>query len=217
MKDHYLLISFIIILLVFGLLLARKVLQEQAPEGPIVIEPSPDVSVSQREVLLYFGDPGGVYLVAEGRNIADCEIEEECLRSTVQALIDGPSGNLVPVLPRQTLLRQISVESDLVLVDFSKDLVNSHPGGSLSELLTVYSLVDSLAVNFPYVRQLRILVDGKPLETIKGHVDLRSPVGADFRYTRSSEPLNSLPLQLFEENAERAPTAEPTSENQPPR
>jgi Sporulation and spore germination len=217
MKDRYLLISFIIILLVFGLLLVRKYLPNPAPEGPIVIEPSPVVPASQREILLYFAVPGGAYLEAEGRDIADCVVEQECLRSTVQALIDGPTGNLVPVLPRQTLLRQISVEGDLVVVDFSKDFVNSHPGGSLPELLTVYSLVDSLAVNFPYVRQLRILVDGKPLETIKGHVDLRSPVSADFRYTRSSEPLDSLPLKLFEENAERTPVAEPPGENHPPR
>ena len=69
-------------------------------------------------------------------------------------------------------------------LDFSKGLLADHPGGSMPELLTVYGLADTLAENFPYVRQVRILVDGKPVPSIKGHVDLRRPVQADFNYTR---------------------------------
>jgi len=213
MKERWLLVLFVVILLLFLLLAARKYLVSQTPEGPIVIKPQPVASVVQREVLLYFAVPEAVFLEAEGREIADCQVEEDCLRSTVQALIDGPQGNLVPVLPPQTILRHLTVEGDLVIVDFSKDFVNSHPGGSLSELLTVYSLVDSLAVNYPYVRQLRILVDGEPLQTIKGHVDLRSPVSADFSFTRSAEPTGTIPLELIEANPGAEPSAAESAES----
>lgn len=212
MKDRWLLALFVVILLLFALLATRKYLADQTPEGPIVIEPQPVASVAQREVLLYFAVPDAAVLEAEGREIADCRVEQDCLRGTVQALIDGPQGNLAPVLPAQTILRQVTVEGDLVIVDFSRDFVNSHPGGSLSELLTVYSLVDSLAVNYPYVRQLRILVDGEPLQTIKGHVDLRSPVSADFSFTRSTEPTGAFPLDLIEAGPDGDPSATETAE-----
>ena len=212
MKDRWLLVLFVVILLLFALLATRKYLVNRAPEGPIVIEPQPVASVAQREVLLYFAVPDAAVLEAEGRDIADCRVEQDCLRSTVQALIDGPQGNLAPVLSPQTILRQVTVEGDLVIVDFSRDFVNSHPGGSLSELLTVYSLVDSLAVNYPYVRQLRILVDGEPLQTIKGHVDLRSPVSADFSFTRSTKPTGTFSLDLIEAGPDVDPSATETAE-----
>lgn len=207
MRDRLLLIAFTVILLVFGLLLGRKLFLGQAPESPPVTE-QPASPTSLREVLLYFAVPDVPYLEAEGRDIEACQVEQECLRQTVQALIDGPTGKLAPVLPRQTVLRQVTVDGDLVVIDFSRDFVTGHTGGSLSELLTVYSLIDSLAVNFPYVRQLRIQVEGESLETIKGHVDLRSPISADFSYTRTVEPLDSLPLPLLEEGPEQRSAAE---------
>jgi spore germination protein GerM len=207
-KDRLLLITFMIILLIFGGLVARKFILTHTPEAPVVNDPQSQTPVMQREVLLYFAVPDAPYLEAENREIEDCQAEEECLRNTVQALIDGPVGALVPVLPARTVLRQLTVEGDLIVVDFSKDFVNGHPGGSLTELLTVYSLVDSLAVNFPYVRQMRILVEGVPLDTIKGHVDLRSPVGTDFRYTRKAEPSGDFPHHFIEENSETSPSEE---------
>ena len=56
----------------------------------------------------------------------------------------------------------------------------------MSELLSVYSVVDTLAVNFPYLRQVRFLVEGQPVATLKGHVDLRQPLAPDFNLTRSA-------------------------------
>jgi hypothetical protein len=56
-------------------------------------------------------------------------------------------------------------------------------------LLTVYGVANTLAVNFPHLRQVRFLVAGQDVETLRGHVDLRAPVPADFRYGRP--PLRS--------------------------
>jgi hypothetical protein len=67
-----------------------------------------------------------------------------------------------------------------VNVDFSQELISAHPGGTQSELLTIYGLADTLAVNFPHLRQMRVLVDGVPVATLKGHVDLRQPISPDF-------------------------------------
>ena len=61
-------------------------------------------------------------------------------------------------------------------VDLSRDVVTAHPGGSLDELLTVYSIVNALTMNLPAVTSVQVLVDGKEVDTLVGHVDLRRPL-----------------------------------------
>jgi spore germination protein GerM len=167
--------AFLLVLLVFGGLLLRHFLVVPAPPPPVA-----EVQRQLRTVTLYFAAADGSGLVAEGREIGDCLVENDCLRGTVQALLDGPVGSLTPVLPPHAVLRGVNVTGSEVQVDFDRALVDSHPGGSWGELLTVYALANTVAVNFPHLRQLRILVEGAAVETLKGHVDLRQPLAPDF-------------------------------------
>jgi hypothetical protein len=85
------------------------------------------------------------------------------------------------------------VEGSLVSLDFDAGFISGHPGGTQSELLTVYALANTLATNFPHLRQVRILVAGVPIETIKGHVDLRQPVTPDYSLVKeASAPAGDL-------------------------
>ena len=172
--------AFVALMLVFGLLLLRMFLNTtpSTPQSPVVEQPPRQL----REVTLYFASNDGTRLVAEGREIVDCLDENDCLKATVQALINGPVTDLAPVLPPQTVLHSLSASESTLNVDFGNGLIAGHPGGTQSELLTVYALVDTLVVNFPHLRQVRFLVDGQSIETIKGHVDLRQPVAADFTW-----------------------------------
>ena len=54
-----------------------------------------------------------------------------------------------------------------------------HPGGSLDELFTVYTIVNALTVNLPAITRVQILVDGKEVDTLAGHVDLRHPLAEE--------------------------------------
>ena len=40
------------------------------------------------------------------------------------------------------------------------------------ELLAVYALVNTLTQNFPEIRQVRLLMDGRETQTLAGHIDL---------------------------------------------
>ena len=182
-RGRLVLLAFLFILLTLGLLIARRFL----PSPPSAPATAPAEPKELREVVLYFGSPEGSFLVPEARQVADCLTEADCLRAIVQALLDGPVTDLVAVLPSHAQIRDVRAEGGVVTVDFSRELVNGHPGGSVSELLTVYSLADTLAENFPHLRQVRIVVEGAPVETLKGHVDLREPVKADFSFTRPPE------------------------------
>jgi len=66
-------------------------------------------------------------------------------------------------------------------------LRRQHPGGSASELLTVYALANTIAANFPDYNQVRIWIEGQAQETLKGHLDLTRPIAADFGYCRGTD------------------------------
>jgi spore germination protein GerM len=180
-KGPLLLTASIVVLLVFGALLGRSFLlpASKTLPPPAVEEPRP-----AREVLLYFSAPDGSHLITETREIDFCPNEDDCLQATVQALISGPIGPLLPILPRQTVVRGVRVEQATATVDLSRALIGNHPGGSLSELFTVYGLANTLVVNFPHIRQVKLLVEGQALDTLKGHVGLREPLPADFSLAR---------------------------------
>ncbi|MDT8418792.1 MAG: GerMN domain-containing protein [Desulfuromonadales bacterium] len=169
----------VVVLLVIWRQPAKQV-KEPAPE-PIKVELLP------REALLYFADPAGRYLVSEIQQIGGCDEDRDCVGNLIASLISGPQGELLPILPPQAEVLNVELRDDLVIVDFNGAFVHAHPGGSLSELLTVYGLVNSLAVNFPYLKQMQILVEGQPVGTLKGHLSLDRPVMADFSYSRQPQ------------------------------
>ena len=61
-------------------------------------------------------------------------------------------------------------------VDLSPEASANHSGGSLAELFTVYAIVNAVTVSLPSVSSVQILIDGREVETLAGHVDLRHPL-----------------------------------------
>ena len=53
------------------------------------------------------------------------------------------------------------------------------PGGSTGEILTIYSIVDTLTLNFPEIKDVQILVEGRKKDTIAGHIDITTPLAPD--------------------------------------
>ena len=166
-----------LVVLVFSVGLVVGYLKPRQDASPVTTDTSTQLS---REVVLYFASSDGQKLVAETRAINECQLDEDCLRDTILALISGPESGLVPILPASVVLRGVTVVDSLVNVDFSQELIAAHPAGTQSELLTVFGLADTLTVNFPHLRQVQVLVEGVPVSTLKGHVDLRQPINPDF-------------------------------------
>ncbi len=177
MNKYFLLAG--IFVLVLGAVLwtiwpSSQTLTEPAAGQNPILEP--------RDIVLYFVDSSGFSLVSEEQQIAGCNDERQCIAQTIEALSSG-SQQLQPVLPERTRILGVEIEGDLATINFSRDIVDRHPGGSLSELLTVYGLTNTLAVNFPALRRLQILVEGKIEPTLRGHVDISRPIKAEFRYS----------------------------------
>jgi spore germination protein GerM len=135
------------------------------------------VLVEKKEVLLYFSDSEGEYLIAEKRQILKKNVVKEEAKETIIELIKGPKEKLIPTLPPRTKLLTLQInDAGVAKVNFSSALSKDHPGGSSAEMMTVYSIVNSLALNFPQIKRVQILIDGKSIETITGHLSLRQPI-----------------------------------------
>ena len=105
-------------------------------------------------------------------------------KQIIAGLIEGSHSGLGQVLPSETKLREIYlVESGLMIVDLTREASALHPGGVTGEVSSIYSVVNSLTLNLPAVRQVKILVEGVETETLAGHVDLRRPLVQDLSMT----------------------------------
>lgn len=130
----------------------------------------------RQEVTLFFSDANERFLVPEKRFIPKEKEPQEQAREIVRALLAGSKTGLVHTLPEKAELNGVRREGqDLLLVDFSENLVALHPGGSTAEMATVYSLTNTLIINMPAIKKVKILINGKERETLKGHIGLKDP------------------------------------------
>jgi spore germination protein GerM len=129
------------------------------------------------KVHLYYVSDDGTRLVAVEREIPYGDTPVEQARQIVEAQIAPPAAPVVSAIPPGTRLRALFVtDRGEAYVDLTHDVVTAHTGGSLDELLTVYTLVDALTTNLPGVASVQILIDGREVDTLAGHVDLRRPL-----------------------------------------
>ncbi len=176
--SRRLLLGILLLTAILGGLFVRKYLGRQ-PLPPKVAAPvAPGEGV--RTVTLFFASPDGAGLVREAREIDPCTDLAECAEDVIGELINGPLGDLTPTLPETAMYRGVNVAGDLMTLDFGKELQDGVAAGSSAEMAAVYSVVNTIALNFPQVKRVSFLVEGKPVETLKGHLDLREPLLPDF-------------------------------------
>jgi spore germination protein GerM len=126
---------------------------------------------------LFYVNEDGTRLTSVERDVAYSEGAAEQAREIIAAQLGPVAEPLVSAIPAGTTLRAVFVtEKGQAFVDLSREVVTAHPGGTLSELLTVYTVVNALTTNLPAVTSVQVLVDGKEVETLAGHIDLRRPL-----------------------------------------
>lgn len=128
------------------------------------------------ELTLYFTDANERFLVPEKRFIAKEEEQAELAEALVKSLIEGSKTGLCSTFPPKAELRKVWIETDqTACVSFGKNLARLHPGSGTSEMATIYSLTNTLLANLPDVKRVRILIDDKEAESIRGHISLKNP------------------------------------------
>jgi spore germination protein GerM len=130
----------------------------------------------RKEVVLYFSDANERFLVAEKRLIPKGKNTAAQAEEIVKALIEGPKLGQIRTIPAGAKLQGVRIADGTATLNFDNPFIEQHPGGTASEVATVYSLANTLTQNLTEIKKVRFQVGGKDVTTIKGHVDLREPI-----------------------------------------
>jgi hypothetical protein len=144
-------------------------------------------SAAERRIAatLYYISEDGMALVGVKRDVAFAEAAADQARRIVEAQLGAAAPPLASAVPTGTTLRALYLnEKGDAFVDLSGEVRTNHAGGALYELFTIYAIVDALTVNLPAVARVQILIDGKEMDTLAGHVDLRHPLQKNLKWVK---------------------------------
>ncbi len=177
---HLLVIAVLAAAVIAGVMvmLTRRPSPPVSETQPPAREVSP-VPEGSRTVTLFFAAADEPVIYGESREVGVGRRLDEQVRQVIDALLAGPERESgVNAIPRGTQLLAVLLDdkSGTVYLDFSSDLVASHPGGSAAEYCTVAAIVKTIAENFPEIQAVQILVDGSQVDTIAGHIRADQPL-----------------------------------------
>ena len=162
-----------------------RLARQTAPAGLATGSPT---SGAERQIsaTLYYVSHDGLSLDTVKRDVRFGEAVADQARHIVEAQLAESAAPLLSAIPAGTALRAVFVnERGDAFVDLSADVTSKHTGGSLDELFTVYTIVNALTENLPAVKRVQILVDGKEVDTLAGHVDLRHPLQKSLKWVKT--------------------------------
>ena len=161
-------------------LVTPRVTTESPAEAPAATGDVPHITAT-----LFYADAEGQALVPIQREVPLAEDPVAQGRQILAAQLAPAPEPYVSVIPEGTLVRAFYVtERGDAFVDLSPEASSRHPGGSSTELLTVYAIVNAVTANLPTIQRVQILVDGREADTLAGHVDLRRPLQQDLSFVR---------------------------------
>lgn len=168
----------VLCIVVFGviyLLIRYDFLKTTKDKSPPLVTPQQNLILK-----LYYADPYSEKLAAEPRPVQVKKNTQQTMKAAIQEFIKGPKGDLVNTIPSGTVLKDIRIDPEgTVWVNFSSHLSRSHPGGSSAEIMTVYSIVNTILLNFDEVSKVMILIEGRRVDTLAGHIDCSEPFVVD--------------------------------------
>lgn len=149
-----------------------------APDAPVAPVTPVATAVPRIKATLYFASEDGLRLVPVENEVALGEGVVAQARSIIEAqLAAAAPAPLASTIPKGATLRGIFVsQRNEAFVDLDPSIRTSHPGGTLQELMTVYTIVNALLTNLPNLQDVQILIGGQEVDTLAGHVDLRRPL-----------------------------------------
>ena len=148
------------------------------PATATAAAPAPALAEARKiKARLFYVSMDGTKLTGVDREVAYGEGFSAQAQEIIAEQLTPPPAPYVSAIPPGTKLRAIYVSGKgEAFVDLSKDVAAAHTGGTADELLTIYTIVNALTANLPAITSVQLLVDGKEVDTLAGHIDLRQPL-----------------------------------------
>ena len=168
--------------------IAPKLPVRSAPAAASPAANAPSAPERKINATLYYVSEDGLSLPGVQREVAFADNIADQARRIVEAQLGDAPAPYASAIPPGTPLRALFIgERGEAFVDLGGEVRTKHPGGSLEEIFTAYAIVNALTVNLPAITRVQILIDGKEVDTLAGHVDLRHPLQKNLKWTAASD------------------------------
>lgn len=138
-------------------------------------KPATKAQAEQQSFVVYrAAADGSETLLPEKFSVADNG--KSPMENALQYLVATKPGDAKysDVVPIGTKVLGLKVENGTAFADFSKEIVKKGQG-SYEEMMLCYAIVNTLT-EFPEVKQVQILVEGKKVVSLGGHMDVEEPL-----------------------------------------
>ena len=121
--------------------------------------------------------PVGNRLQLEERRLPRRTAQIAIAEAIVEEFLKGPANTVRSNIPKNATLRGIYKDADGILyVDLSDEFSRNFQGAVVTELLLLRGLYESLISNVHDIKDIKVLIEGKELETLGGHFYLLYPL-----------------------------------------
>ncbi len=175
-----LLIITVAFLISLGIYLSKK---KSSPQQPLKKEEkiqekieNEQTAVPKENIVLFFPTMEG-YLLKESREIEEQQDLEKKALAILQELKNPPSGAFSPFPPGGSV-RKVFLLGEEAVVDLD---LPSQGYGTQYELLTIYSIVNSLTYNLD-LEKVKLVLGGMERKTLFGHISLKYAFFQDLSY-----------------------------------
>jgi hypothetical protein len=130
---------------------------------------------------MYF--PVNDRLVMEERRLPRRSAQIAIAEAAVEEFLKGPSGGVISDIPSDARLLGLYKDTDQILyVDLSDEFRRNFQGDAYTEFFLLKGLYETLISNVPDIQDIKILIEGKEIETLGGHLYLLYPLKASISY-----------------------------------
>lgn len=138
----------------------------------------------ESNITLYFSDAEASCLVREIRRVKVPK-GESMEKVVVSELIKGPQKEKTyKTIPQETKIRSVETKDGVCFVNLSSEFISKHSGGTAAELLTVYSIVNSLT-ELSNVEKVQFLIEGEKKDVFI-HMVFNEPIARDVSMVQKS-------------------------------
>jgi len=155
---------------------AAGALDPTTPEGRAALAVA-RAGAGTMQLQLFLIVPGLERLVPVSRTVAAATTLDAQVRRAVEELINWTGTQTTsPVAPEVQVRETWVSPGGIAYLDFDRSFFDFSGSGSLGELHTIYGIVATVTVSFPEIVAVQFLLEGEPMITLAGHIDLSRPL-----------------------------------------
>lgn len=145
---------------------------------------SSEITEDTYSLRMYY--PAGEHLQIEERRLPRRTLPIAIAEAVIEQYLKGPIDTKVSIIPKEVRILGIYKGVDRILyIDLSEEFRKNFRGDAISELLLLKGLYQSIISNIEDIQDVKILIEGKEVETLGGHFYLKYPLKGIVSYETS--------------------------------